>query len=193
MTSRACSTSNIITRRWPQPQGLAQRVRHGPRPDAEARTATTRPWISCQSAGDASQLNEQVSGMNMRRMCCPEVVAAASECPRALLRRKLAHVSFPRSRAETVPDESCQRVTKRLADLRGRRRGTVCAAARRMACRHRAKTVPPRAVRCRCAPPPPLLKESSRLLHIALGLTSTTPQDHLALASRKSLLTALLS
>ena len=90
-------------------------------------------------------------------------------------------------------DESCQRVTKRLADLRGRRRGTVCAAARRMACRHRAKTVPPRAARCRCAPPPPLLKESSRLFHIALGLTSTTPQDHLALASRKSLLTALLS
>ena len=69
VTSRACSTSNIITRRWPQPQGLAQRARHGPRPDAEARTATTRPWISCQSAGDASQLNEQVSGMNMRRMC----------------------------------------------------------------------------------------------------------------------------
>ena len=56
-----------------------------------------------------------------------------------------------------------------------------------------AKTFPPRAARCRCAPPPPLLKESSRLLHIALGLTSTTPQDHLALASRKSLLTALLS
>jgi hypothetical protein len=98
-----------------------------------------------------------------------------------------------KKRTETVPDESCQRVTKRLADLRGRRRGTVCAAARRMACRHRAKTVPPRAARCRCAPPPPLLKESSRLLHIALGLTSTTPQDHLALASRKSLLTALLS
>ena len=137
VTSRARSTSNIITRRWPQPQGLAQRVRHGPRPDAEARTATTRPWISCQSAGDASQLNEQVSGMNMRRMCCPEVVAAASECPRALLRRKLAHVSFPRSRRRPLdfrPEneaEACFGASETPGDAFSRAHGSLPLTSRR--------------------------------------------------------------